>query len=190
MKNMDAADHLSCDKKNMLAYLYAVNAPVDLLFHSALENTATIYEKFYIDKIYRWDYKTSYLGESEWNRIGLNVTRTDELFNIDRFYELAKIELDHNRIVVFEAPKGGVPYFVQLMKKHNTPEVEYHQNHCYMLIGYNDETDELSFFDVFHGEGRIWKSDFRDLKTAYINCEPFWFKDSYAGTAYLQSWLG
>jgi len=180
MHNEDAADHFSCDKKNLLAYLYAVQAPTDLLFAKALEDTGTIAESCYTKKQYRWNFKTKYFNEKDWSSIGVHTLRTDEKFDFDRFVELAEFEIGNGRPIMFEAPKCGIPYFLALMKQYKTPTEEYDMNHCYMLLNVSREKDQLAFFDVYHGIGGIHYSSLAETRQRYTETSRLWFYDCYA----------
>lgn len=180
LKTEDSSDHLNCGKKNLLAYLSAIGAPVDLLFHSALESTNDIYNKIYIEKMLRWEYPTRYLAESEWDSIGVRALRSEATFNFEEFMILAKIELKNNRPVCFYAPKSGVPYFLDLMKKNNSPESEYLKLHCFMITDYCEETKELTFFDVFNAQSINPKSNSSLLQEECSKNEELWFADAYS----------
>ncbi len=179
INRIDPTNHLNCRKNHLCSYIYSIDDNFNLLFPQSLESSELIFKHCYVNKEYRWSYPTQYIHDDDFDNIGYNILRAGKM-DYQEFMDAMEKCINVNQPVLFYAPRGYFPYWIDFMKAEGTLPEEYFQLHSFVVCDINDKKDEMLIGDNATKDKsfRIFNIPITLVKEGYQNDPDNWFIDN------------
>jgi hypothetical protein len=179
IENIDPVNHLNCRSGQLLAHATKISQHHELLFWNAFESCESVFRHCFVEKEYRWSYRTRYINHEDVRSLGIDLEEFDKI-DLETFKSSLKTLANSNHIGIFYAPRGYFKYWLDFMEIHNTLEKEYFDLHSFYIYGATEDmrtiwlldntTENTSYITVPISMTEIEDGYFKEPERWFLGC--------------------